>query len=67
MTTELTMLALSIVLGLMQIMIAANASTRRRGALDRRFARRGAASELGIGTAGPAQIAALALNFAARC
>ena len=32
MTTELTMLALSIVLGLMQIMIAANASTRQRGA-----------------------------------
>ena len=32
MTTELTMLALSIVLGLVQIMIAANASTRQRGA-----------------------------------
>ena len=32
MTTELTMLALSIVLGLVQITIAANASTRQRGA-----------------------------------
>ena len=32
MTIELTMLALSIVLGLVQIMIAANASTRQRGA-----------------------------------
>ena len=32
MTTQLTMLALSIVLGLVQITIAANASTRQRGA-----------------------------------
>ena len=32
MTTELTMLALSIVLGLVQITIAAQASTRQRGA-----------------------------------
>ena len=32
MTTELTMLALSIVLGLMHITIAAQASTRQRGA-----------------------------------
>ena len=32
MTTELTMLALSIVLGLIQIAIAAEASTRQRGA-----------------------------------
>ena len=32
MTTELTMLALSIVLGLVQITMAAQASTRQRGA-----------------------------------
>jgi uncharacterized MAPEG superfamily protein len=32
MTTELTMLALSIVLGLVQITLAAHASTRQRGA-----------------------------------